>query len=50
MKHSRHRYEEPPQVGKTTGVMRLVVAVSKLVIMAGVAYLTWVTLATFVGE
>ena len=45
MRHSRHRYEEPPPPEKATGLMRVVVGVSKLAIMAGVAYLTYVTLA-----
>jgi hypothetical protein len=45
MRHSRHRYEEPPPPERATGFMRAVVGVSKLAIMAGVAYLTYVTLA-----
>ena len=45
MRHTRHRYEEPAPPEKATGAMRVAVGVSKLCIMAGVAYLTYVTLA-----
>jgi hypothetical protein len=46
MKHSRHRYEEPPQSApQAKGFMRIVVGASKLAIMAGMAYLTYVALA-----
>ena len=44
MRHSRHRYEEPPPPEKASGAMRVMVGLSKLVIMAGVAYLTYITL------